>query len=64
MDDPIYSYFHENLAIVSKEELLKALQDALQSANHWRDACLIGYPSLQSRNKGSMEIGSDLGNAK
>jgi hypothetical protein len=42
MDDPIYSYFHENLATVSKEELLQALRNALESANYWRDACLSG----------------------
>lgn len=57
MDDPIYSYFHENLAMVSKEELLLALGNALESANCWRQACLLGYPSLQTRSQG--EVGNE-----
>ncbi len=40
--DPVLTYFSENLATVSKEELLKALKDALESANCWREACLGG----------------------
>lgn len=40
MDDPIYTFFRENLATVSKEELLKALENALRSADYWREACL------------------------
>jgi len=40
--DPVYSYFSENLATVSKEELLIALENALRSANCWREACLGG----------------------
>jgi|GEM_PF-4469231 hypothetical protein len=64
MDDPIYSYFHENLAIVSKEELLQALKNALESANFWRKASLLGSPSVQSQREGMVGIGSDLHKAK
>jgi hypothetical protein len=59
MDDSILSYFHENLESVTKEELLQALTDALQSANYWRDACLIGRPSLQTLSHGEVGIESD-----
>jgi len=57
VDDTIYSYFHENLATVTKEELLIALKNALESATYWRDACLSWHPSIQGGNEGSMEIG-------
>jgi hypothetical protein len=63
MDNPIYSYFHENLATVSKEELLLALGNALESANCWRQACLLGYPSLQTRSQGEVGIESGLHDA-
>jgi hypothetical protein len=56
MDDPVYSYFHENLATVSKEKLLEALETALKSARCWRDACLLGFPS-QTRSE--REVGAD-----
>ena len=39
---PFYSYFSENLATVSKEEILEALRNALRSADYWREACLGG----------------------
>lgn len=52
MDDPILTFFSENLAMVSKEQLLEALTNALQSADCWRDACLLRHPSVQSRSKG------------
>ena len=45
----ISDFFRDNLAEVSKEELLGALEDALQSANYWRDACLLGCLSIRSR---------------
>jgi len=57
MDDLVLRYFSENLATVSKEELLVALKNALESADCWRQACLLGSPSLQTRSEGSMEIG-------
>jgi hypothetical protein len=38
--DPVLNYFSENLATVSKDELLKALENALRSADYWREACL------------------------
>jgi hypothetical protein len=40
--DPVLTYFSENLATVSKEELLSALKNALRSADYWREACLGG----------------------
>ena len=40
--DTVLTYFSENLATVSKEELLSALENALRSANCWREACLGG----------------------
>ena len=40
--DTVLTYFSENLATVSKEELLSALENALRSANCWREACLLG----------------------
>jgi len=57
VDDTIYSYFHKNLATVTKEELLIALKNALESATYWKEACLSWHPSLQGGNVGSMEIG-------
>jgi hypothetical protein len=48
MDDPVLTYFSENLEVVSKEELLQALRNALESANHWRDACLSGLSRVVS----------------
>ena len=48
MEDPIFTYFSENLAAVSKEEILTALGNALKSANYWRDACLQGGLSVQN----------------
>jgi hypothetical protein len=39
--DPVYSYFRENLGKVTKQELLEALKNALESAASWRDACLL-----------------------
>jgi hypothetical protein len=42
MDDPVLKYFSENLATVTKEELLQALRNALESASYWREACLSG----------------------
>jgi hypothetical protein len=42
MDNPVLTYFIENLATVSKEELLQALKNALESAECWRQACLTG----------------------
>ena len=44
--DPVYSYFSENVETVSKEELLKALENALRSADHWREACMLGFSSF------------------
>lgn len=45
--DPVYSYFRENLGKVTKEELLEALENALRSAEYWREACLF-WPSNQN----------------
>ncbi len=59
MDDPILTYFSDNLATVSKEELLQTLRNALESANHWRDACLLGTPFLQTRSEAKVGIESD-----
>jgi hypothetical protein len=42
MDDPVLTYFSQNLATISKEELLQALKNALESASYWRKACLSG----------------------
>ena len=42
MPDPVLTYFSENLAVLSKEELLQALKNALESASYWREACLSG----------------------
>jgi hypothetical protein len=39
--DPVYSYFRENLGKVTKEEILEALKNALESATCWREACLF-----------------------
>jgi hypothetical protein len=40
MPDPVLTYFSENLAAISKEELLQALKNAVRSADYWREACL------------------------
>ena len=48
MDDPTYTYFYENIETVSKEELLKALEAALRSADYWREACLLGFFNVQA----------------
>lgn len=45
--DPIYTYFFQNIDMVSKEELLEALENALRSAACWREACLF-WPSNQN----------------
>jgi len=45
--DPIYTYFRQNIETVSKEELLEALWSALESAHHWREACLLGFSAVQ-----------------
>ncbi len=63
MNDLVLRYFSENLATVSKQELLVALKNALESANHWRDACLLGSPSLQTRSHGEVGIESGLHDA-
>ena len=63
MDDLVLRYFSENLATVSKEELLVALKNALESADCWRQACLLGSPSLQTRNHGEVGIESGLHDA-
>jgi hypothetical protein len=47
MDDPTYRYFQQNIETVTKEELLKALEAALQSANYWREACPLGISAVQ-----------------
>ncbi len=49
MMEPIYTYFSENLAAISKEELLRALESALKSADYWREACLLGLSTVQER---------------
>ncbi len=59
MDDLIFTYFSENLATVSKEELLEALKNALESANCWREACLTGCLSTQTRSVGEVGVKSD-----
>ncbi len=64
MDDPVLTYFSENLGTVSKEELLQALKNALKGANYWRNACLLGFPSIRTRNDGGVGIESNLHNAK
>ena len=46
MPDPVLTYFSENLAVLSKEELLQALKNALESANYWREACLSGLSQV------------------
>ncbi len=38
--DPVFTFFSKNLATVSKEQLLEALENALRSADYWREACL------------------------
>ena len=54
MDDPIYTFFSGNLAMVSKEEILKALENALRSADYWRQACLAGLSFTQTRSDGGV----------
>jgi hypothetical protein len=61
--DPIFTFFSENLATVSKEELLVALKNALESADCWRQACLLGCPSLQTQSHGEVDIESGLHDA-
>jgi hypothetical protein len=51
MDDTVLTYFSENLATVSKEEILQALQNALESANCWRVACLLGASQFKAEAK-------------
>lgn len=51
MNDPVLTYFAENLSTVSKEELLQALENALGSASYWRDACLLGSQLKTGWNK-------------
>ncbi|MGA3117219.1 MAG: hypothetical protein ABSF90_22600 [Syntrophobacteraceae bacterium] len=51
MMDPIFTFFSENIEIVTKEQLLEALKNALRSADCWRDACLLGYSSVQGRSE-------------
>lgn len=48
MEDPVYTFFSENLATVTKEELLAALKNALESATYWRQACLGGVSSCSN----------------
>ena len=64
MDDPILTYFSENLGTVTKEELLQALRNALESACHWRDACLLGRLSVHSLSEKAVSIDPDLHTAK
>lgn len=59
MDDPVLRYFSQNLATVSKEELLQALKNALESATYWREACLTGCLSTQTRSDGEVGVESD-----
>ena len=40
--DPIFTFFSENIEIVTKKEILEALRNALRSADYWRAACLGG----------------------
>lgn len=47
MDNTIYRYFSENIEAVTKEQILKALENALRSADCWREACLLGFPAAQ-----------------
>jgi hypothetical protein len=63
MDDPIYAYFSQNIDAISKEELLQALRAALQSANYWRKACLLGLSNVQEHGlKGDAGAGRLSGN--
>jgi len=47
MDDPVYAYFNQNIATISKEQLLEALRNALESSHFWREACLLGFTAVQ-----------------
>jgi len=48
--ESVSQFFRENLPAVSKEQLLNALETALQSADHWRIAFLSGcFPSAFGR---------------
>lgn len=47
MDDPVYAFYSQNIETASKDQLLEALQSALQSAHFWREACLIGLTAFQ-----------------
>jgi len=46
-EDPIYTYFCENVETVSKKELLEALRNALESSHYWRTACLLALPAVR-----------------
>ena len=64
MDDPVLTYFSQNLATISKEELLQALKNALESANYWREASLLGSSLIQTRNGGLLGIEPELQDPK
>lgn len=46
MMDSICTYFRQNIESVTKEEILEALENALRSADCWRQACLLGCQSF------------------
>jgi hypothetical protein len=59
MDDSVLVYFRQNIEVISKEEILLALENALRSADCWRDACLFGlYTSQEHCPKKAMEKSS------
>ncbi len=64
MDDPIYSYFSENLVAISKGDLLQAQENALRSANYWRNVCLLRCFSTQTRSGGVLGTESNLHSEK
>jgi hypothetical protein len=47
MMDTVLAYFSENIDKISKEEILQALRNALLSAAYWREACLLGFLTVQ-----------------
>ncbi len=47
--DTVYQYFSQNIERVTKEEILKALENALIGANCWREACLLGLSNVQEQ---------------
>jgi len=49
--DPIYTFFSENIETVTKEELLKALENALLSSRYWLEACLGKGFSIRTRSE-------------